>query len=139
MRTHLWKFYAVVALALCATAAPAQDAPDSAIEGVIQSQIDAFLQDDFATAFSYASPNIQRMFGSADRFGSMVQQGYPMVWRPQSVKYLELREIGGRMWQMVLMQDAQGRFHTLGYEMLQTAEGWQINGVQIMRAPETGA
>ena len=45
-------------------------------------------------AFDYASPTIRGIFGSPDRFGAMVQQGYPMVYRPSEVRYLERREFG---------------------------------------------
>ena len=38
----------------------------------------AFKAVDFAQAFTYA-PNIKGMFGTADRFGMMVRNGYPMV------------------------------------------------------------
>ena len=66
------------------SAAMAQDIqPENPeIRGVIQSQLDAFLADDVNTAFTFAAPNIKRMFGSAENFGRMVQNGYPMVWRP---------------------------------------------------------
>ena len=70
--------------------AAAQDAP---IQGVIQSQIDAFQADDFARAFSFASPTIQGMFGTPENFGLMVKEGYPMVYRPAEVEMQELREI----------------------------------------------
>ena len=54
---------------------------------MISKQIEAFKADDFDTAFSFASPMIQRMFGSASTFGEMVQNGYPMVWRPAEVRF----------------------------------------------------
>jgi hypothetical protein len=69
----------------------------------------------------------------------MVRQGYPMVWRPGSVRYLELEEKMGQLYQKVLITDANGVPHLLEYQMIETAEGWQINGVQILRAPEVGA
>ena len=109
------------------------------IETTIQSQIDAFLVDDFAKAFTFASPNIKSLFGSADRFGQMVRQGYPMVWRPGEVRYLELREISGALWQKVMIRDQAGGIHLLDYQMINTGDGWQINGVQILRAPDVGA
>ena len=117
--------------------ATAEDAlpPDTGIEATITAQIDAFLKDDFAEAFTYASPNIQGMFGSSDRFGQMVRNGYPMVWRPGDVQYLELREIAGALWQKVLIRDQQGGTHVLDYQMIETAEGWKINGVQILAEP----
>lgn len=117
----------------------AQDAPRTEIEGVIQNQIDAFLRDDFDSAFTYASPNIKRLFGTSDRFGMMVRQGYPMVWRPSDVRYLDLETIDGRLWQKVMITDAAGAVHVLGYQMIETADGWQINGVQVLQAPQVGA
>ena len=121
--------------------ATAEDAlpPDTGIEATITAQIDAILKDDFAEAFTYASPNIQGMFGSSDRFGQMVRNGYPMVWRPGDVQYLELREIAGALWQKVLIRDQQGGTHVLDYQMIETAEGWKINGVQILAEPGVSA
>jgi hypothetical protein len=127
------------AAALLALPSMAQEAPRSEIEGVIQNQIDAFVRDDFDTAFTYASPNIKQLFGTPDRFGMMVRQGYPMVWRPADVRYLDLETIDGRLWQKVMITDAAGAVHVLGYQMIETAEGWQINGVQVLQAPQVGA
>ncbi len=112
--------------------------PEAGIEGTIQSQIDAFLVDDFARAFTFASPNIQGLFGSADRFGTMVRNGYPMVWRPEDVQFLELRDLDGRLWQKVMVRDQRGKLHILDYQMIETDAGWRINGVQLLPAPDLG-
>jgi hypothetical protein len=133
-----------VVLALAAAALPlrAQDGanpPDPAIQGTINAQIEAFLRDDFATAFSYASPGIKGVFGTPENFGRMVRQGYPMVWRPSSVRMLELRTVAGNLWQRVLVTDAAGVSHLLDYQMVQTPDGWQINAVQLLPAPGVGA
>ena len=109
------------------------------IEDTIQSQIDAFLQDDFATAFSFASPNIQGMFGNSENFGQMVRRGYPMVWRPEELRFLELRDIDGRLWQKVMVRDQSGSLHVLDYQMISVDGQWQINGVQLLHAPGVGA
>lgn len=109
------------------------------IEGTIQSQIDAFQADDFSEAFTFASPNIQSLFGTADNFGSMVRNGYPMVWRPDELRFLELRDIAGNLWQKVLIRDGAGAIHILDYQMIETSDGWRINGVQLLRAPDVGA
>jgi hypothetical protein len=126
-----------VAAVIMAGAVAAQD--QSAITATIQSQIDAFLADDFETAFTFASPGIKRMFGSSERFGMMVREGYPMVWRPGAISYLELEEKSGGLYQKVLITDARGVPHLLEYQMIETPEGWQIAGVRILRAPEVGA
>ena len=125
--------------ALCAGLATMAQADETGIQSVISSQIEAFQVDDFDTAFTYASPTIKRLFGSSDRFGAMVQRGYPMVWRPAKVEYLGLDTIQGLLVQQVLITDQSGTLHTLAYQMIETPEGWQINGVQILRAPQVGA
>ena len=108
------------------------------IEGTIQSQIDAFLMDDFDAAFAFAAPSIKQIFGSSERFGQMVKQGFPMVHRPSNVQFLELREIAGSVWQKVLITDQKGVFYTLDYKMVPAGQAWQIGGVQILPNPEVG-
>lgn len=114
-------------------------APEPSIEATIQSQIDAFLQDDFVTAFTFAAPNIRNIFRTPENFGRMVQQGYPMVWRPDSVRYGDLREIAGRLWQRVIIKDVDGNLHYLDYSVAQVDGEWRITGVQILQAPEVTA
>lgn len=133
------QLFAALIVSLWAGVALAEDMQNTEIENVIGDQITAFQADDFDRAFEYASPTIKGVFGTPERFGRMVVNGFPMVWRTASVRYLELREISGRMYQKVLVEDANGRFHTLDYEMQKSDEGWHINGVQLLRAPSVGA
>jgi hypothetical protein len=127
---------------ICAGAvAAAQEvlAPNPAIERTIQNQFEAFLADDVDGAWTYASPNIQRLFQTPERFGRMVEEGYPMVWRPGEIDYLDLQTLGGLIVQRVQVIDGQGVAHVLGYQMIETEAGWQINGVRLLRAPQVGA
>ncbi|UWR22036.1 DUF4864 domain-containing protein [Sulfitobacter sp. S190] len=110
-------------------------ADQSAIKGTINSQFEAFKTDDFETAFTFASPTLQRLFQTPQNFGRMVTQGYPMVWRPAQVQYLELREDVGVFFQKVMITDQSGGLHVLEYRMQQTENGWRISGVQILDAP----
>ncbi len=128
----------VLAGGMALSAAKAQE-PSEAIRGVISDQIAAFRADDFATAFSFASPNIKRLFGTSERFGAMVRSGYPMVWRPADVRFSDLQERGGRTVQDVLVIDQAGAPHLLEYEMIETEAGWQIDGVRVRRAGDVGA
>ncbi|MEX0318729.1 MAG: DUF4864 domain-containing protein [Ruegeria sp.] len=109
------------------------------IEANIRAQIEAFKADDFATAFTFASPSIRDIFRTPDNFGAMVRNGYPMVWRPAEVEFLELREISGALWQKVRITDAKGAVHVLDYQMINLESGWKINGVQILEAPGVAA
>jgi hypothetical protein len=129
-------FYAVVLAACLSLPALAQEAP---IQETIQRQIEAFRADDFARAFTFASPTIKGMFGTPENFGAMVKNGYPMVYRPADVQMMELREVAGNLWQRVRITDQAGAGWYLDYMMVETAEGWQINAVQILPAPDVGA
>lgn len=128
--------YAVLFAAALVLPAAAQEAP---IQQTIRSQIDAFLADDFSRAFTFASPTIKGMFGTPENFGAMVRNGYPMVYRPAEVQMMDLREVAGNLWQRVRITDQAGAGWLLDYMMVETAEGWQINAVQILPAPDVGA
>ena len=132
------RMMAALVLALMLGVAPAM-AQERGIEDTITQQLEAFKADDFGAAFDYASPTIKNIFRTPENFGAMVRQGYPMVWRPGAVTYLEQREIAGAIWQKVQIVDGAGRVHILDYQMIQTPEGWQINGVQLLRQPDVAA
>ena len=115
--------------------ANADDSTD--IQKVISDQIAAFQRDDGAEAFSYASPNIRRMFGNADNFMRMVKQGYPSVYRPQSFEFQEVVEIEGRLVQDVLFVGPSGEVEIGSYLMERQPDGtWRINGVVMRKAPD---
>lgn len=132
-------FAIVFALAALPASAQVVLEPDPGIEATIRSQFDAFAARDVEGAWQFASPNIQRIFRTPENFGRMVQQGYPMVWDPSDVRFLDLQAFAGLIVQRVEVTDRSGRIHVLGYAMVRTGEGWQINGVQILPAPDVGA
>ena len=114
-------------------------APNPEIEATIAGQFDAFLAEDVGAAWQFASPNIQRIFRDAQNFGRMVEQGYPMVWAPAQVDFIDLQSFGGILVQRVQVIDQAGNAHYLGYQMIQTEGGWKINGVQILPPPQVAA
>lgn len=126
-------------LAMVAGMAGPVRAQSADIEATISAQIEAFQADDFARAFTYASPTIQNLFGTPENFGGMVRSGYPMVWRPAKVQYLVLRERSGGLWQKVLITDGSGRLHVLDYQMIELENGWKINGVQMIEPGKASA
>lgn len=118
--------------------APA-NAQGTEIEANIRAQIEAFQADDFDSAFSYASPTIQQVFRSPENFGAMVKNGYPMVWRPAELRFLDLRDVAGQLWQKVMITDAKGHVHVLDYQMVNLEGIWKINAVQVLEAPGIAA
>lgn len=129
----------VVLLALFPALAAAQVPERDAAQEVIAAQLQAFESSDLGAAYGYASPFIQHMFPSPERFGAMVEQGYPMIWRPASWRYLEARESGEVLLQRVMFTDGMGRLFLFDYEMIETPQGVRINGVRPVRGGEAGA
>ena len=128
---------ALLALPLGAAAQDAQD--QSAIEAVITDQLSDFNARDVPGAWEHASPMIQGMFGTPETFGSMVEKGYPMVWDNKDARFMDLREEGGALHQRVMIDDAEGRPWILDYQMIELPEGWRIDGVQVLPAPDLAA
>ena len=105
------------------------------IEATIQRQIEAFLAEDVNTAFAIASPTIQRLFGTPENFGRMVQSSFPMVWRPSAVDYVDQSARADAVMQLVKVTDSAGADHWFAYEMVRIGLDWRINGVFPVEAP----
>jgi Domain of unknown function (DUF4864) len=129
-------FGIILGFLIVATPVLAQN--DDPIQDVIANQLSAFNDRDVETAWAFASPMIQGLFGSPQNFGTMVEQGYPMVWTNSDVQFLELREIAGQFYQQVLLRDAGGQRHIMEYTMVETPAGWLINGVSELPLPDVG-
>ena len=127
------------------TPAPATPAPDAAPaedglsrQDVISRQLEAFVARDVDLAWTFASPMIQGLFGNPRNFGVMVSEGYPMVWDNSGARFVGQREAEGRIYQQVMVQDATGALHMLEYAMIQTPQGWKIDGVSLLPSPDVG-
>lgn len=127
----------VLILGLWFAAFPAS-AQNVEIRDIIRQQIEALRADDFDQAFTYASPSIKGIFGNSARFGQMVSQGYPMVYRPGSFSFKDQEANDTGVFQYVLFEDQAGRFFMAQYSMIEIDGGWKINGVQILEAPLVG-
>jgi hypothetical protein len=129
----------LTALAIWLAAAMPAAAQQTEIETVIADQFERFRADDFAAAFEHASPTIRGLFGTPENFGAMVRNGYPMVHRPKSFRFLDFGEGRRGLRQIVEVEDIAGRRHLLAYEMIETENGWKINGVQLLPPPDVAA
>jgi hypothetical protein len=115
----------------------AQDADDrAAIESVIADQLSDFTARDIDGAWDHASRAIRGIFGTPERFGAMVEGGYPMVWDNADARFLDLRDEDGRLRQRVAVTGPDGQGWVLDYEMIEQDNGWKINGVRILPAIE---
>lgn len=127
-----WLFSVILSLGLMVQS-PAHAGDDADVRETITAQLDAFVRDDFGRAFTYASPKIKRIFRTPDTFGTMVRQGYPMVWRPADFTFLSVEKTPWGMSQIIEIIDQSGVAHYLRYDMVPSNTGWKIDGVAILQ------
>jgi len=131
----------LLVLALAAPAAGADEALDAAdraaIRSVIEAQLAAFQADDGATAFGFASPSIQEMFGNPTTFLAMVRTGYMPVYRPREVRFQRLILHQDEPVQLVLLVGPDLEVVTAYYAMQKQPDGtWRINGCFLQAAAD---
>ena len=129
-----------------ASAAGSGTAPDTPDVGVsqadtqgaraaIQAQLKAFAADDAKRAFSFATPQLRRFFGTPENFIATVRNGYPVVYRPASVAFLKPERDGSALVQAVHMTDADGVLWLALYHLeRQPDKSWRISGCQVVEA-----
>ena len=104
-----------------------------AIEQVIREQLDAFGRDDAEKAFAFATPDIQRMFGSSDSFMRMVRDNYEPVYRSTGVQFERLTPSEGQWVQAVRLTDDEGKVWRALFTMRRQADrGWKVGGCQLV-------
>jgi Domain of unknown function (DUF4864) len=108
-----------------------------AVRAVVEAQLAAFAADDAKRAFSYASPSIREMFGTPDRFMEMVRTGYPVVYRPAAVIFLNPVRVEGQLFEGVQLTDAGGSVWLATYRLeRQPDKSWRISGCEVQ--PSSG-
>lgn len=127
--------FVVSCLVFGAESARAQEA----FGNVIDEQLDAFTAREIEEAFSYASPMIKRIFGNPENFGMMVERAFPMIWDNSAVRFMDQRVEGGAILQRVIVTGKDGIAYAFDYKMLETPDGWQIDGVIYVPTPELSA
>ena len=110
------------------------DADRMAIVQAIDSQLQAFQRDDGDGVFSMASPGIRSVFGNAATFMTMVRTGYPSVYRPRQVRFLDIVDYHGRPTQRVFVVGPDGKAVVALYLMERQMDGrWLIDGCVLTR------
>lgn len=142
-RRQRWSMNALRAMTLCvavfgATPAPAADqlgADDRrAIEKTVRGQLDAFGRDDANGAFGFATPDIQRLFGSPERFMRMVRESYEPVYRASRVRFVRVDAVDGQWVQTVELIDAESRVWRGLFTMKRQANrSWKVGGCELQQ------
>ncbi|NLR96087.1 DUF4864 domain-containing protein [Rhizobium sp. P38BS-XIX] len=124
---------------LCFTAfagAARAEEPVQAAQGLIEQQIQAFLHNDAAAAYSFAAPGIKALFPDQNSFFAMVKKNYEPVYHPGNYAFGKSRAIdnGAVVYQEVLITGTDDKSWTAIYQINRQPDGsYKINGVQILR------
>ncbi|SEO27653.1 DUF4864 domain-containing protein [Bradyrhizobium sp. OK095] len=125
----------LVAIMIALSAAPACADDVATAQGVIRAQEQAFVRDDASAAYSYAAPAIREIFPAPDIFMSMVQNGYPPVYRHKSFEFGESKSEDNRIAQRVHIVDANGEAWEALYTLEQQSDGsYKITGCSLLKA-----
>lgn len=106
------------------------------IEDVITGQLTEFREGDVLGAWAYASPGIQRFFGSPDTFGHVVEEGYGPIWSNKTARFSERDETNDRVRQIVVVEGQNGQIMAYAYYLVETDDGWKIDGVEPVELPD---
>jgi hypothetical protein len=126
-----------LAIMLCLVLASGTHAEDpvQTAQSLIQRQIDAFLHNDAAAAYSFAAPGIKALFPDKDIFFAMVKKSYQPVYHPGNYAFGKSRAIdnGAVVYQEMLITGTDDKDWTAIYQIARQPDGtYKINGVQIL-------
>lgn len=121
--------------------ASANDAYFEAAQTAIAGQLEAFQSGDGSTAYSYAAPNIKRIFPTEQAFMRMVQSAYPQVNSPRTYSFGRAQMTGtDTLAQQVLITGPDGKEYEAVYTLALQEDGtFRITGVHLRAAATIGA
>ncbi|MDB5762369.1 MAG: hypothetical protein JWQ21_1364 [Herminiimonas sp.] len=104
-----------------------------AIHFVIQSQLDAFAEDDAAKAFGFATSSTRILIGSADDFLRLIKNEYPVIYRNRLALFAVPELVDGQALQIVRLTDSDNFVWVAIYSMQQESDGtWKIDGCKLI-------
>lgn len=108
-------------------------ADEKAIHAVVQSQLDAFAEDDAVSAFALATTATRVRFGNPDNFLHMVKRHYNPIYRNRLALFSDPELIDGMMIQIVRLTDRNSQVWLAVYTMQRDDDGsWKIDDCQLL-------
>ena len=103
-----------------------------AIHFAVQSQLDAFSNDDAVRAFALATSSTRRQIGTPDRFLQLVKEQYSAIYRHRVAIFSSPEVIEGDTILTVRLTDGDGLVWVALYKMQRETDGkWRIEGCQL--------
>ena len=130
---RLIRAFLVAMATILSTMAFAGDAEVKAAQGTIEAQLKAFQAGDGERAYSYAAPNVKRIFPTVEIFMGMVESGYQPVRNPRNFSFGKVQEMGpNSIVQQVMILGPDGKDYEAVYTLeLQPDGTYRITGVSL--------
>lgn len=105
----------------------------TAIREAVQSQLEAFLNDDADGAFELATLEKQILIGSPDNFMQLIRDQYEPIYRHQLAIFFQPEVVHGSAIQLVRVTDSNSRVWLAIFWMQQDEDSsWKIDGCHLL-------
>ena len=98
---------------------------------IIESQIQAFLDENAELAYSYAAPLIKMKFNNPLEFMSMVKNYYEPVYNPKQFYFIDARYFEGAVYHQLQVISQQNESFLATYSLIQDGGKWKISGCAV--------
>ena len=98
---------------------------------IIESQIQAFLDENAELAYSYAAPLIKMKFDSPSEFMFMVKNYYEPVYNPKQFYFIDARYFEGAIYHQLQIISQQDEPFLATYSLIQDEGQWKISGCAV--------
>ena len=98
---------------------------------IIESQIQAFLDENAELAYSYAAPLIKMKFNNPLEFMSMVKNYYEPVYNPKQFYFIDARYFEGAIYHQLQVISQQDESFLATYSLIQDEGKWKISGCSV--------
>lgn len=105
----------------------------SAIRAVVQSQLEALMEDDAHRAFELATSTARTQVGTPDDFLRLIKEQYTPIYRHQVVIFSEPTRFRGDAVQLVRLTDGSSHVWVAVFWMKQDEDrSWKVDGCQLL-------
>ena len=103
----------------------------SETQSIIESQIQAFLDENAELAYSYAAPLIKMKFNSPQEFMYMVKNYYEPVYNPKQFQFIDAKYFEGAIFHQLQVISQNNESFLATYSLIQNEGKWKISGCAV--------
>ena len=103
----------------------------SETQSIIESQIQAFLDENAELAYSYAAPLIKMKFNSPQEFMYMVRNYYEPVYNPKQFQFIDAKYFEGAIFHQLQVISQKNESFLATYSLIQDEGKWKISGCAV--------